>query len=1034
MKNKEQILLKINAKSINKAIVFSTLTLTLLSSSLPSIAYAIETEEIMGSNLDTTSAELETEKPPILTEGIPVISTDEVDSGVSEKEAPTKEAIQVIPEEGSKGITEEIREDSTDVAVKDSSLDDEIAEISTEQQFVDAIQNKSQRLKLIRSINLSSNTPIIKHNMSIDLNGLIINTGNFTINTSKNDISFENGRINGGFNNGHIASQLSEVTFKNMVFTGYLISGSYEGVPSNSTVILEGNVDIRTSNGIGNVGNIVVKENAIVSVAVGYIVFSNESNSGYFTIEDNAELHIKSQAQISYLRILEIGENSIFIARNNLSNGLFNSSDFFSIDAKKNSTFDVKSSYVFGVNQVSMNFENLNNLNIESTQNYYYNPFQTNALNYMRIIDTELNIWQSSDITTPSYIWDIKGLFEISNFNGASPGYVYSHNSLVEAEYLTNVGTNYYRISNGASTAKPIILGVSKKVTIPVGTEFKPLDGISANDRIDGDLTNQVKWKETSGKTIDTSMPGKYTIQYSVKNSNQRETTATTELTIEEKKISKTTISDLNTTSKTVKGNGEPNAPIDIVVNEKIISSGNVNSDGYYTLEIPIQSMGTNVTARVSAFNQVSEASTTVKSGELAKTTISDITTTSTIVSGTGEPNGEINVFGNNQKLTSGRIGSDGIYNLTIPKQLQGVTVLVKVSLNGLESQATTVVLKAKEELFAPIINDYYTTNVNATGTIEGSAKQVAIYVNGIQRRTAAVVNGNYVIYTGDLGLTTGGQSFQIAGLFNGLEGPKTTAVVQTESQLLAPRIDDYYTTNANATGSIAGSAKQVAVFVDGVQKRTAAVTNGKYVIYTGDLGLTTAGKTFQIAGIDSGVIGPKTEATVKIKNNLVAPTIDKYYTTNVNVKGTVAGNAEKVAIFVDGVQKRTAAVLNSSYTIYTGDLGLTSAGMKFQVAVIDGTTVGPKTEMTVSEQGELLAPTINAYYSTNVNVTGTIDGSAEKVAIFIDGVQKRTAAVVNGSYIIYTGDLGLTSAGKKFEIAGIDGSNIGPKTIGVVL
>ena len=84
---------------------------------------------------------------------------------------------------------------------------------------------------------------------------------------------------------------------------------------------------------------------------------------------------------------------------------------------------------------------------------------------------------------------------------------------------------------------------------------------------------------------------------------------------------------------------------------------------------------------------------------------------------------------------------------------------------------------------------------------------------------------------------------------------------------------------------------------------------------------------------------------------------------------------------------------------------------------------------MTVKQRGQLEAPKLNAYYTTDVSASGTISGSVEKVAVFVNGVQKRTTAVIDGNFTIYTGDLGLTSTSKTFQIAGINGSVAGIKT-----
>lgn len=1042
MKQKENTRFKMNAKTVKRAMVMSTLTLTLATASLPSIAYAADTIEkaVIDSSVGTENSFKE-EKLPIPTEGIPVISPEQVKPEVSESEVQTVEEGDISTEETEvdSATTTELPVPKTKEITSRAIIDDEIAEVSTEVEFTDALANKISTIKLVRSITLSKAITIDK-DVTIDLNGNLLNVGTYYISVAAEKVSINNGRLNGVGTNGtfYNANGAAKKTLRmnNIVFSGYSLSYRYYNNTYGPTFnfIFEGKNDIRATSNVVN--NVVVEKNATLNMVGGGLHFSTGPEYGSFSVENAGVVNIDNVNYGIYsAKKIDIGENANFTVRTTY-NAFYSNRIPLSISAKKGSTFNVESnpsknaSSTFGVGDYNFDFDHLTYLNMGGS--YAQPVFAAGSTGNISIADSDLSVWTIKESATngrPTNTWGIKDRFEISNFTDSSR-LIYSNNPLVEKEF--GQLKDYKRITNGATTARPVFSGVENKITIPVGTAFNPTDGITATDRIDGDITDKIEYSIADDKTIDTSQPGSYTINYTVKNSNGIVANATTELVVEEKKIAQTTISEVDTASTSVTGTGEANGTVEIKSNQQVIATGTVGSDGNYAIEIPKQRVGMTVKAIVKVNNQTSEASTVVKNGELVSTTISAIDSLTTFVSGTGEPNGDVTLFSDGTKLTSGRIGSDGKYGFTIAKQPAGTTVMAKVSLNGKESQTSTVVTKAPEapeELATPVINDYYTTNTNVTGTIAGSAKQVAIYVNGVKKRTAAVTNGNFVIYTGDLGLTVAGQIFQVAGLLDGNEGPKANATVQARNQLIAPTINDYYTTNANVSGTITGSARQVAIFVNGVQKRTAAVNNGKYVIYTGDLGLNTVGKVFQVAGIDGIMVGPKAEGVVKSKDQLVAPTINDYYTTNVNVSGTIGGNAEKVAIFVDGVQKRIAVVNNGKYVIYTSDLGLTTAGKTFQIAGILGSTIGPKTEMVVKQKGELVAPQINDYYTTDVSASGTIGGSAEKVAVFVNGVQKRIAAVNDGKYTIYTSDLGLTTAGKTFQIAGISGSTIGPKT-----
>lgn len=74
---------------------------------------------------------------------------------------------------------------------------------------------------------------------------------------------------------------------------------------------------------------------------------------------------------------------------------------------------------------------------------------------------------------------------------------------------LSRTNVNYFTVDK--DIVKPTIT-LPKNNEIPLGTEFNPLDGVTASDDRDGDLTSKIV---VSG-TVDTSKEGEYTITYTV--------------------------------------------------------------------------------------------------------------------------------------------------------------------------------------------------------------------------------------------------------------------------------------------------------------------------------------------------------------------------------------------------------------------------------------------------------------------------------------------------------------------------------------
>ncbi|EGO2648954.1 autolysin modifier protein, partial [Enterococcus faecalis] len=153
---------------------------------------------------------------------------------------------------------------------------------------------------------------------------------------------------------------------------------------------------------------------------------------------------------------------------------------------------------------------------------------------------------------------------------------------------------------------------------------------------------------------------------------------------VQNKELTKTTINEVKDTDTTVSGKGEPNGKIELKVGDKVIASGTVGSDGIYSLTIPKQSAGTLIKAVVSKDGKTSEADTTVVRTALAQTTISEINTETTQVSGKGEPNATIKIMNGSQIIAQGVVGSDGNYRLEIPKQAKDSVIKAIVEQDGL--------------------------------------------------------------------------------------------------------------------------------------------------------------------------------------------------------------------------------------------------------------------------------------------------------------------------------------------------------------
>lgn len=102
---------------------------------------------------------------------------------------------------------------------------------------------------------------------------------------------------------------------------------------------------------------------------------------------------------------------------------------------------------------------------------------------------------------------------------------------------LSRTNVNYFTVDK--DIVKPTIT-LPNNNEIPLGTEFNPLDGVTASDDRDGDLTSKIV---VSG-TVDTSKEGEYTITYTVTDKAGNTEVATRTITV--KKIGESTPGEEN--------------------------------------------------------------------------------------------------------------------------------------------------------------------------------------------------------------------------------------------------------------------------------------------------------------------------------------------------------------------------------------------------------------------------------------------------------------------------------------------------------
>ncbi|WP_157456738.1 immunoglobulin-like domain-containing protein [Carnobacterium maltaromaticum] len=478
--------------------------------------------------------------------------------------------------------------------------------------------------------------------------------------------------------------------------------------------------------------------------------------------------------------------------------------------------------------------------------------------------------------------------------------------------------------------------------------------------------------------------------------------------TFAQKDLEQTTINDLTTDSTQAVGTAEPNADILIKVGTTEIGKGKVGSDGKYSIKIPKQTAGVTVKAIATLNSMSSEDSTVVKQANLKQTTINDLTTDSTQVVGTAEPNADISIKVGTTEIGKGRVGSDGIYSVTIPKQVAGVTVKAIATLNSMSSEDSTVVKQAN--LKQTTINDLTTDSTQAVGTAEPNA-DISIKVGTTEIGKGRV--GSDGIYSVTIPKQVAGVTVKAIATLNSMSSEDSTVVKQ--ANLKQTTINDLTTDSTQAVGTAEPNA-DISIKVGTTEIGKGRVgSDGKYSI---TILKQAEGVTVKaIATLNS----TSSEAFTVVKS-VTAGTITPatYKVGSANITGTYTGDVKQTNLIVNGKSISwggTFAAPNFSHFVQSN---LIKAGDNVVLVAYDanGKELDRKTVTVESVTAGTITPA--TYKVGSANITGTYTGDVKQTNLIVNGKSISWGGTfTGGNFTFYA--LGKIKAGDNVVLVAYD-------------
>ncbi|WP_159457889.1 MULTISPECIES: immunoglobulin-like domain-containing protein [unclassified Listeria] len=412
-----------------------------------------------------------------------------------------------------------------------------------------------------------------------------------------------------------------------------------------------------------------------------------------------------------------------------------------------------------------------------------------------------------------------------------------------------------------------------------------------------------------------------------------------------------------------------------------------------------------NLTSNSSDFKAQFVSKTTAKiSGgsyaltNIAATTIDRLTTDSTNISGTAEPNATIEIRVNGEVIGTGNSDSEGKYNLVIPRQVIGTEVTVEAVAKGKTSSASTNVQQGRV-LAETTIDDVTNKSTVVSGTAEPNATIEA-------KVGAEVIATGTVNADGQYSLTIPAQKVGVVVTVNAMvdwltSSASTTVTKETEGTITIT--DPFYIGYDEAIKStVSGDVAKVYLQVDGTDyKAISAEGSFEYLV---EHEITSLSQEVYLVAVDeSGKELSRAKVELKDGDLLRGSVSADAFIVGVSnyVAGTYEGSIAKVALVVNGtVYPAVGVVGEDTFQYYAKDkitsltdnvevLGYNPEGkLIYRTAVLIN---GPG-----SIQGTITEDSSDYIMITDSYIRGTFTGGVKYISLVVNNMEYAKVGVID--------------------------------------
>ncbi|WP_436894350.1 Ig-like domain-containing protein, partial [Staphylococcus gallinarum] len=483
------------------------------------------------------------------------------------------------------------------------------------------------------------------------------------------------------------------------------------------------------------------------------------------------------------------------------------------------------------------------------------------------------------------------------------------------------------------------------------------------------------------------------------------------------------TVSEVTSESTQVTGTGEPGSTVKVELPDGTELTGVADDQGNYTIDLPTNKKfqggeSIKVTSTDASGNKSGETVIDVKDTTPPVTpTVSEVTSESTQVTGTGEPGSTVKVELPDGTVLDGVADDQGNYTIDLPsnKKFQGGESIKVTSTDASGNKSDEKVIDVKDTTppVAPTVSEVTSESTQVTGTGEpGSTVKVEL-PDGTELSAVADDQGNYVIDIPANKKFQGGESIKVTSTdASGNKSDEKVIDVKDTTPPVTPTVSEVTSESTQVTGTGEPGSTVKVELPDGTVLDGVADDQGNYVIDLPANKKFNGGESIKVTSTDAS--GNKSdEKVIDVKDTTppVAPTVSEVTSESTQVTGTgEPGSTVKVEL-PDGTELTGVADDQGNYTIDLPTNKKFQGGESIKVTSTDAS--GNKSDekvIDVKDTTPPVAPTVSEVTSESTQVTGTGEpGSTVKVEM-PDGTVLDGVADDQGNYTI---DL---PANKKFK------------------